>query len=148
MVQTRTNGWFLGLAAALALLISTPAPAAAALDEDDRRQIQKVIESQIQAFRVDDGATAFSFASPTIQQKFGTVDNFMAMVKDGYRAVYRPREVEFLELREDQGRIQQAVRLVGPDGKTVIAVYTMKRQSDGVWKIAGVYLVQTEDESA
>ena len=66
----------------------------------------------------------------------------------GYAAVYRPREVEFLELNEDRGLVRQAVRLVGPDGSTVIAVYTMERQLDGVWKIAGVYLVQTQDENA
>lgn len=123
-------------------------PAAAAVDEGDKQRIRGIIESQIQAFLVDDGDRAFSFASPRIRQKFGSVENFMAMVKGGYRAVYRPREIEFLDLKEERGLIRQAVRLVGPDGETVIAVYTMERQSDGGWKIGGVYLVRTADENA
>ncbi len=122
--------------------------ALAGVDETDERQIRSVIEQQIQAFRADDGDKAFSFASPDIQRKFGSVESFMSMVKGGYRAVYRPQEVEFLGLREQTGAISQAVRLVGPDGKTVMAVYTMERQDDGGWKIDGVYLVPLSEESA
>ena len=120
----------------------------AGVDETDERQIRSVIEQQIQAFRADDGDRAFSYASPDIRRKFGSVDNFMAMVKGGYQAVYRPQEVEFLGLKAETGVISQAVRLVGPDGKTVMAVYTMERQDDGGWKIGGVYLVPLSEESA
>ncbi len=118
------------------------------VDETDERKIRSVIEQQIQAFRADDGDKAFSYASPDIQRKFGSVDRFMSMVKGGYQAVYRPQEVEFLGLKDETGAIIQAVRLVGPDGKTVMAVYTMERQDDGGWKIGGVYLVPFPEESA
>ena len=41
--------------------------------------------------------------------------------------------------------IQQEVLFVGPDGKPVIAVYTMQQQTDGSWKINGVYLITAPD---
>ena len=107
--------------------------------------IVTVIQAQLAAFRRDDGAAAFSYASPTIRAKFGSVENFMAMVRGGYAAVYRPQLVEFLEARVIQGRTGQAVRFVGPDGKAVIAVYWMERQPDGTWRIDGVQLVPANE---
>lgn len=120
------------------------------VSDSDRSAIRQVIENQLAAFQLaafqhDDGGEAFSYASPGIQRRFGTPDTFMAMVRNGYAAVYRPREVEIRGLRVEGGTIQQEVLFVGPDGKPVIAVYTMQRQADGSWKINGVYLIAAPD---
>ena len=56
----------------------------------DQAAIQTVIESQLAAFQRDDGSEAFSYASPGIRGKFRNAENFMAMVQQGYSAVYRP----------------------------------------------------------
>src|SRR5215475_996885 len=56
--------------------------AAAEVDEPteaDWQTIQGVITSQLEAFKRDDAATAFSFASPAIQQMFHTPGEFMQM---------------------------------------------------------------------
>ena len=107
----------------------------------DQAAIQSVIESQLAAFQRDDGTEAFSYASPGIRGRFGNAENFMAMVQQGYSAVYRPSEVDFLEARNYAGSIAQAVRFVGPDGQTVIAIYMMERQADGQWLIDGVRII-------
>ena len=65
--------------------------AGAQVSDSDRNAIRQVIENQLAAFQRDDGSEAFSYASPGIQRRFGTPDNFMAMVRSGYAAVYRPR---------------------------------------------------------
>jgi hypothetical protein len=39
------------------------------------------------------------------------------------------------------------VFLVGPDGKSYVAVYTFQRQPDGSWRISGCYLVPDEGAS-
>jgi hypothetical protein len=39
------------------------------------------------------------------------------------------------------------VFVVGPDGLSYLAYYTMERQADGSWRINGCYLVRMEDES-
>ena len=108
--------------------------------------IRAVIESQLQAFQRDDGERAFSFAAPGIRQRFANAENFMAMVRGGYPAVYRPREVAFRNLRAEGNRLLQEVLFVGPDGRPVLAVYEMQQQLDGSWRISGVYLVRAADE--
>jgi hypothetical protein len=134
----------LGLAAALAA--AGPARADQPVGDADRAAIRAVVEDQIAAFRRDDGAAAFGLASPFIQEKFGTADNFMTMVRSGYPAVYRPQRVEFREIADDpELGIVQKVLFVGPDGKPVLAIYEMQRQPDGRWKINGCILTQSPD---
>jgi Domain of unknown function (DUF4864) len=57
----------------------------------DRTTIRTVIERQLDAFRRDDAASAFAFASPEIQAAFSTPEDFLAVVKTFYEPVYRPR---------------------------------------------------------
>jgi hypothetical protein len=114
----------------------------------DRAAIRAVVEDQLAAFQRDDGAAAFAFASPGIQAEFGTVENFMAMVRSGYQPVYRPREVAFGDATAgDDGRIVQRVELVGPDGVPVVALYTMEQQPDGSWRIAACRLTKSPDKT-
>lgn len=118
------------------------------LEQGDQATIRSVIESQIDAFRADDGDKAFSFASPGIRRMFGTSDTFMEMVRSGYAPVYRPRNYGFGRLITRGGLPVQVVRLVGPDGRRIDAHYHMERQPDGSWRIAGCQLVEPDDESA
>lgn len=129
----------------LAFVCASSAAFAQAPSEADASGIRKVIEGQLAAFARDDGAGAFTFASPGIQAMFGTPDTFMAMVRGGFPSVYRPREVEFRDLASEGGRLVQRVFLIGPDGKPVIARYTMERQADGSWRIAGCVLEDAPD---
>ena len=108
----------------------------------DRAAIRDVVQSQLDAFQKDDGERAFSFASPTIRSMFMTSTNFMDMVKSGYAPVYRPRQVQFGPVETIEGVIVQHVFLVGPDGDSVDALYSMQRQSDGSWRIDGCELRQ------
>jgi len=108
----------------------------------DRGAIRAAIESQIAAFRRDDGAGAFAFASPSIKRLFGTPENFMEMVRTGYPQVYRPASVNFGELVRAEGTLLQLVEIVGPDGLPVIAVYEMEQQPDGTWQINGCQILR------
>lgn len=117
----------------------------AAVAPSDAAAIRAVIASQMEAFRRDDGPEAFSFASPGIQRLFGTADNFMRMVRDGYEPVYRPRDVEFRDLVTYQGRPTQRVLVVGPNGVPQVAYYMMEQQPDGSWRIDGCVLMGSEE---
>ena len=147
----QSNSGLRGLALVLVLLI-TPWPAMAQQGEGiggaQQAAIRQVIESQFAAFRRDDGVDAFSYASPGIRTRFGTAETFMHMVRQGYPAVYRSRGAEFLGVRIKDGRPVQAVRLIGPDGRAVVALYEMEQQPDGSWKIAGVYLLPLDDRTS
>jgi hypothetical protein len=123
----------------LLAIVSFSGPAAA-FSDGDRTTVQNVIEQQIQAFLRDDGATAYSFAAPTIKQMYPTVDAFMAMVKNGYPQVYRPRTHSFGEIKEQPGYLEQSVDIVDGQGNFWTAVYTLRQDADGTWKITGCFI--------
>ena len=131
---------------ALALFFLTPF-AWAQSSSADRARFQEIINRQISAFKADDSATAFGFASPDLQAKFGNAAVFMDMVRSGYAPVYRPRSFEFRDVVEHDIGPEQQVFVIGPDGRAYIAHYMMERQPDGSWRISGCYLEQAQDES-
>ncbi len=110
------------------------------LSDSDRTAIRDVIQGQIAAFQADDAALAFSFAAPFIQDRFGDAGRFVAMVKRDYMPVYRPRQVEFSEIFDVEGKPAQRVVVVGPDNEVFGAYYMMERQPDGSWRISGCIL--------
>ncbi|MBM3504595.1 MAG: DUF4864 domain-containing protein [Alphaproteobacteria bacterium] len=115
--------------------------------DGERQAIRQTIESQVEAFRREDGRAAFSLASPAIQQQFQTPENFMRMVQAGYAPVYRPRQFELRRTLSVQGLILQEVFFVGSDLTTMLLLYNMERQSDGSWRINGVFQVQGKEEA-
>jgi len=131
------------------LLLLAPEAMAESLTEQDRASFRDIISSQIEAFRADDGPRAYSYAAPTIRRIFPNPDIFMSMVREGYRPVYRPQSFAFGEAEiGNSGLPVQRVTIVGPDGLTYDAVYTMERQPDGTWRINGCSIVRAPDISA
>jgi hypothetical protein len=125
-------------AAALACMIG----AAEALDEADRSAIRGVIEGQLNAFQRDDAAGAYAHAAPPIQNLFPNEDRFLAMVRESYKPVYRPRAHAFADLKETSLGLGQSVEIKDAEGVDWIALYTVERQPDGTWKITGCYLTK------
>ena len=109
--------------------------------------IQSTIQSQIEALQADDFARAFTFASPTIKQMFGTPENFGAMVKQGYPMVYRPSSVEMQDLREIAGNLWQRVRVTDQAGAGWYLDYMMVETAEG-WQINAVQLLPAPDVGA
>ena len=109
----------------------------------DQAAIRLAITRQIEAFRRDDAQAAYAIAAPGIQRDFGTPDRFMDMVRRAFPSVYRPRAVEFGELRTEDGAVIQEVELVGPSGQADRALYTMERDAAGTWRIAACVLVHS-----
>ena len=109
--------------------------------------IQETIQRQIEAFQADDFARAFTFASPTIKGMFGTPENFGAMVKNGYPMVYRPAEVQMMELREVAGTLWQRVRITDQAGAGWLLDYMMVETAEG-WQINAVQILPAPDVGA
>ena len=129
----------------LALLVTfTPLLACAqdAVPPEDARAVRAVIEAQLDAFRRDDAARAFSLATPGIRATFGDAETFMDMVRRSYAVVYRPRSVAFEPALVIDGELVQPVRLTDADGRAWIALYPMQRQPDGSWRTNGCQLAR------
>jgi len=120
-----------GLMTALCLAL----PAAA-----QEKGVQETILNQIEAFKADDFATAFTFASPSIKSIFMSPENFGRMVKQGYPMVHRPGEVRMLEQREVAGALWQKVMITDQAGRTHVLDYQMVETPEG-WQINGVQLL-------
>lgn len=138
----RTASAFLVL---FALLVGTTAApiAETSLPARERAALIAVIKAQLDAFRRDDGATAYAQASPLAQRRFPSVDVFMRMVRRGYKPLYRSRETSFGRTARAGTSAIQEVRLTGPDDRRYQVLYQMAKQPDGSWKIDGV-LVRPE----
>ena len=116
-----------------ALLLTLPATAQA-------DPVQDTILKQIEAFKADDFATAFTFASPSIKSIFMSAENFGAMVRNGYPMVHRPGSVRMLEQRTISGNLWQKVMITDQSGRTHVLDYQMIETPDG-WQINGVQLL-------
>ena len=115
--------------------------------EDDRLQIQEIIGAQLKAFHYKDAEKAFSYASPSIQDKFRTPTRFLSMVRKFWPEVYNARRSEFLQLAEVKGVWIQGVIISDDLGETWLAQYPMELQPDGNWLINGCVVRALEDRS-
>jgi hypothetical protein len=130
------------LRALLLALAPLVAAAQGAVPAADAQAVRAVIEAQLDAFRRDDAAHAFSLATPGIRQTFGSAENFLAMVRGSYAVVYRPKSVAFEAPQVIDGEFVQPVRLTDAEGRAWLALYPMQRQPDGSWRTNGCQLVR------
>lgn len=128
----------------VALLLSPLVQAAPStsqkLPRADWKSIEQVIGQQRSALMAGDGAKALTFATAAIREQFGSPDNFLRMVRDGYSPLLEARATTFLEGAVIEGRVIQPLRLILPDNTVLVALYQMEKQKDGRWKIGGCVL--------
>jgi len=125
------------LAAGVATAFAAPPPGNAALRPAEWNAIQQVIGDQVRALKAGDGTKAISYAVPGIRQQFRTPEGFLRMVRANYRALLDARSSTFLDGAVVDGFTIQPLQLVLPDNTVMVALYTMVKQKDGVWRIAG-----------
>ena len=89
------------------------------------------------ALKAGDGGKAMTYAVPDLRAQFRTPDHFLAMVRHGYRALLDARASTFLKGAVVDGATIQPLQLVLPDNTVQVALYQMRRQKDGRWRIAG-----------
>ena len=97
----------------------------------------RTVLEQLDAFRRDDWAAAYAYASSSIQARFG-VEAFRQMVTSGYAPIARSAKatVSRAEL-VDAGRGFVEVRVEGANGETIDALYELVDE-EGHWRIEGV----------
>jgi hypothetical protein len=133
----------------LGLFLGIGAGSTQELGDTDEQEFQRIISSQIEAFRADDGGAAYGYAAPAIKKIFPSPEIFMEMVRKGYRPVYRPRSFTFGTITDEMnGRPTQRVTIVDETGKVWTALYAFEKQPDGSWKIIGCTLIASQGGEA
>lgn len=110
----------------------------------DPKEMQSVIDRQLEAFQADDFAKAMEFASPVLQQYFRTPENFQRMVTQGYPMVWRFDSVRYLESRVEGGVHWQRVMIRDLQGAIHVLDYRMTQTAAG-WRINGVQILDAND---
>lgn len=128
------------LAVGFWVVIGLASAAAQGTDLRSNSDAQQVIDNQFNAFRARQHEEAFSYAAPALKKLFGTTDRFIGMVKSGYGAIYAARNWSFGRSRMDSGTLYQEVLLTGPKGGNWVALYALRQQEDGSWKITSVQI--------
>jgi hypothetical protein len=137
-----------GLVAAVACAsLMLVAAHAEGVSAGDTRAVRAVVEAQLKALADDRAEQAFSYAAPAIRQQFGDAKVFMAMVRQSYAMLIRPRSVSFFRPEGEGGVITQGVQFRDAEGRLWRAVYELQRQSDKRWRISGC-VVAPGDESS
>jgi Domain of unknown function (DUF4864) len=106
------------------------------------QELDRVIDSQLSAFRRGDYAGAYTYADSVLQAQVSPAV-FERMVKTGYPAIARSRSASF-GLSLDNG--DEAVVTVGvrsEPGRLIQYRYYLRREHGG-WKISGVVRVRAE----
>ena len=123
------------------LVFSTLSLRAEPIDE-----IKGTITAQLEALKVDDFATAFTYASPSIRYMFGTPENFSTMVRNGYPMVWRYEDFTFLDHEITVNGQSQDVRIKDLENRLHYLRYHMVETANG-WKISGVVFLNPADFS-
>jgi hypothetical protein len=113
----------------------------------DTLALRAVIKAQLAALKSSDAQGAFAFASDAIRGKFGSAENFLAMVRDNYAVVMAPASIVFLQPERAHGDILQAVQMSDTEGRLWVALYFMQRQTDSSWRINGCVLQRLQGSS-
>ena len=110
-----------------------------------RDELQSIITRQLAAFGREDAAEAESFASPQLRDRFPDPRGFLAMVKENYGALVKPRSTHFDETSDSPHGPLQKVTVVANDGTVWTAIYVFERVEGG-WRISGCGLVKQESQ--
>lgn len=138
MLRSMLAVFFLSLAALVAQAQEVLAP---------NPEIEATIAGQFDAFRAEDVAEAWRYASPTIQQLFGTPENFGRMVQQGYPMVWAPGAVAFIDLQSFGGVVVQRVEVIDGAGNAHYLGYQMI-ETEGGWRINGVRILPAPEVAA
>jgi hypothetical protein len=133
------------VAASVALLAGKAQ--AEAVSASDGRAVRAVVEAQLKALANDRAEQAFSYAAPAIRQQFGDAQVFMAMVRQSYAMLIRPRSVSYFRPEGVNGVVTQVLQFRDAEGRLWRAVYELQRQSDKRWRISGCAVVPGDESS-
>lgn len=125
---------------AIVLLVAILMGLASPVHADDVKAAQAMIRAQDEAISRDDAAAAYSFAAPAIKGLFPQAEIFMAIVRQGYAPLYKPRSFEFGETKTTAEGLSQLVFIIDADGAAWEALYLIEKQPDGSLKINGCTL--------
>ncbi len=107
-------------------------------------QARAAVQAQLDAFANDDALKAFLLSSPSVRERFGSPDRFLAMIRRSYPMVCRPASVAFLRPQWEDSDLMQPVQMTDAQGSGWLATFRLAPQAKGPWLIAGCRVEPSE----
>lgn len=114
-------------------------------DAATRDELQSIITKQLDAFNREDASAAENLATPQFRDRYPDPASFLAMVKENYAPLFKPRSTRFAETTDSPHGPLQKMTVVASDGTIWTAVYVFER-IDGAWRISGCGLMKQDSQ--
>lgn len=124
-----------------------PAQPGEALSVADVMEIHRVVRAQLNAFAADDAKGAFELATLEKRMQIGSAEDFLRMIRESYRPIYRYKAVIFEKPDVVAGMTLQKVRVTDAQSRVWLAIFWMQRDEAAGWKIDGCHLLETSNIS-
>lgn len=146
--QPNTASTSLAHAPLVLVTSDAPSPAQDAQTRLEAASPEAIIMAQIAAISDEKWEEAFSFATAKIRSQFGTPQRFAAMVQGGFAFMIAPASTELSVLgATDSSALVEAVFISDTFGVRRV-IYSLERDADNSWRIAGVLPDETPDLAA
>jgi hypothetical protein len=132
-----------GLATSTSLpALTTPAPVDAPNDP-----IALVVATQLRAVQARDETAAFAQMTQQLQAHYkNDARTYMSTLRLQQHQLYNHRVFHVLDKTQNTNLAIHKVELQGRDGSKTLAIFRLKQQADGVWKIDAIAVVPDTDE--
>ncbi len=107
----------------------------------DAKAIRKLIRQQMDAFRSDDGGTAFALSSDAIRRTFRSPTRLLTLIKEKYPALVTSEQVGFGEFVITPDGIGILLDLMNEQQQAEQALYLVVRGWDGSWRVNGCMML-------
>lgn len=97
--------------------------------------VHQAIHKQLVAISSRDAELAFSMTTEKMHKKYNSPKEFLGKIRFEFRPIYNFKSYEFLDRHEINGGLLQKVSITDHSGEKAVAVYRMKRNSNGNWLI-------------
>lgn len=109
--------------------------------------IQTTIQKQLKAISSRNAELAFSMISEKMHRKFSTPQEFLGKIRFEYRPIYNYETFEFLDHHDLNGDLLQKVSITDRYGEEAIALYRLKKDTQGSWLIDSFSLLYTDGQA-
>lgn len=130
--------WLLGMG-----MVLSASSLAEALSVEDVEAIHEVVQTQLDAFAVEDAQTAFDQASDATQALLGSPEALMEIVREWFWPLCRPQKAEFLPAEVLGDQAVQEVVITDGNSTVWIAIFQMSVNEEADWKIDSYHLIET-----
>lgn len=109
--------------------------------------IRTTIQKQLTAISSRNAELAFSMISEKMHKKYSTPQEFLGKIRFEYRPIYNYETFEFLDHHDLNGDLLQKVSITDRYGEEAIALYRLKKNTQGSWLIDSFSILYNDGQA-